>query len=113
MAEQIKLQAKIVTPLRTVKIHESHRAVVSIFNPDYQEGSTEDKHKKWLPIYFTKWAGFKHLLQKGREVIFEGEYRFWKYGDIGTVFLAKSVKEITYEDIKPTQPQIEAPELEF
>ena len=113
MAELVKIQAKIVSPLIVKKIYGVHRAFVSILNPHFDANSKEDFHKKWLPVYFNKWAGLGKLLQKNRVVNFEGEYRTWEFENIGLVFLAKTVKEITYDDIKPIQPQEEAPELEF
>ena len=114
MATKIEhIQGRIVRPLGTESIHGWRKGVVTIQNPNFVADSTEEPHKKYLNVYFSKWAGLKAILTRNRTLVFEGYFTQWQYNDLGTVFVCQGVRELTFDDVTPIQTQTAAPELEF
>lgn len=101
MAKTVTIQGRIVKPLSAVDVHGFKKGHVSIFNPEYQVGGTE---KKYLDVYFKKWAGLKNILTRGRTIVFTGYYNIWEYENIGKVFICQEVRELTLDDVTPKAP---------
>lgn len=106
MAKETTIQGRIVKPLSAVDVHGYKNGHISIFNPEYVEGSTTEK--KYLNVFFKKWAGLKPLLTVGRTIVFTGYYNHWEWQNIGKVFVCQQVRELTLDDVKPKAPTNQA-----